>query len=399
MNKLEQVCWGAMVADAASMGFHWVYEQERIRLADSETPEFRDPMEPLPKGDFTEALDTSFIYRGRKKPGDSTQYGEHLLVMMRAMAECDGKLDQAAFEKEFARHFGPGGDYVGYCDRATEVVLFNMKKRERDIYDRFKTTGDFDLTREEREVLDDEVMAELKLHGSSLDIEEHFEHLEHYISTKSLYQRDPAKHQMKIDYCRKLFREVRDLQKTLCGDVGDDQFVALAKFPPLISRYCETESFLEMVELATRLTHNNDTSVEYGIVYAEMLRAAILKSTREAVVEAAKTSATPAIRTDIDKSLSMVDVPNTETAEFFGLSCHLPYGLPYTIHLIVNTDSYVDAIRKNILAAGDSAGRGIMIGAIYAALHGIGTPDGVPKEWMDRLTHQPEIRSLIAKLT
>lgn len=46
MNDVETVCWGALAADAAAMGFHWMYEsvwgEDAERLAgelDGETHE------------------------------------------------------------------------------------------------------------------------------------------------------------------------------------------------------------------------------------------------------------------------------------------------------------------------------------------------------------------------
>jgi hypothetical protein len=34
---------GALVADAATMGFHWLYSQQRLAELASEVPEFRSP--------------------------------------------------------------------------------------------------------------------------------------------------------------------------------------------------------------------------------------------------------------------------------------------------------------------------------------------------------------------
>ena len=48
MNQFEQLTWGSLVADAATMGFHWLYAQVRVRKAGGAPPEFHDPDPTLP---------------------------------------------------------------------------------------------------------------------------------------------------------------------------------------------------------------------------------------------------------------------------------------------------------------------------------------------------------------
>jgi ADP-ribosylglycohydrolase len=193
-----------------------------------------------------------------------------------------------------------------------------------------------------------------------------------------------------------MFNVVYDSKNDLCGDEGDDQFPAIVKFPPIVALYHDKENFSNIVDVVTRLTNNNDRSVSYGRVYAAMLAAAIRTGDKDAVIEAAKESANPEIREIIDAALARIDEPNVDVTGYFGRSCHLPFGLPQNIHLISNCNSYVDAMRMNILAAGDNAGRGIMIGAIYAALYGVGGDQGVPQAWIDKVTIKQEIDELLS---
>ena len=149
MNKFKDVFWGGMVADAASMGFHWLYEHDQIKAAGGDTPEFHNPDPSL----NVDGWGSVCVHHG-KKAGDITHYGDQLLVMLKALTKNDGEFSQAEYEKEFARHFGPGGRYVGYIDRPTEVVLYNLKKREQDAYAKAKTF-DNGISKEQRGVLED----------------------------------------------------------------------------------------------------------------------------------------------------------------------------------------------------------------------------------------------------
>ena len=91
MNALNTVCWEALVADAATMGFHWVYDQAKIENWGGEVPKFFDPEASSPFYTRSAELESTFVHAG-KKPGDMTQYGEQLLVIIKALAKNERKL-------------------------------------------------------------------------------------------------------------------------------------------------------------------------------------------------------------------------------------------------------------------------------------------------------------------
>jgi len=404
MKDVDAVCWGALVADAAAMGFHWMYDQEKIRKLGGDTPEFFDPMTSSSAYTRSAELESTFVHAG-KSPGDLTQYGEQLLVIIKALAKNGGKLTQTDYEQEFKSFFGPGGPWVGYIDRPTGRVLFNLEKRNRDAYVRARSF-DNGLTEREKDVLDDEVRVCFKFYDDSKSVEENLDVLDGWVLRKSAYKRDPEKDRMKIEYCRNMFHVVRDCEKELCGDVGDDQFPAIAKLPPVVALYRGTDDYEDMVELAIRVTNNNDKAVIYAKVYAAMLGAAIATRDTDAVIAAAKAQAKASpdaqLNTEISEAigdaLSMRDKPHPEVGWFFGPSCHMPYGLPQTIHMLATCNGYVDGVRMNISVGGDNAGRSIMDGAILAALYGVGTENGVPRAWIDKLSKRDEVDDLLAKL-
>lgn len=404
MNDVEAVCWGALVADAAAMGFHWMYDQEKIRKLGGDTPEFFDPSASSSAYTRSAELESTFVHAG-KSPGDLTQYGEQLLVIVKALAKNDGKLVQTDYEQEFKSFFGPGGPWVGYIDRPTGRVLFNLEKRNRDAYARARSF-DNGLTDREKDVLDDEVRVSFKFYDETKSVDYNLEVLDGWVLRKSDYKRDPENDRMKIEYCRNMFHVVRDTEKELCGDVGDDQFPAIAKLPPVVALYRGTDAYDDMVELAVRVTNHNDKAVIYAKVYAAMLDAAIETRDTDAVIAAAKAQAKaspdPDLRAEISEAiedaLAKRDEPHSEVGWFFGPSCHMPYGLPQTIHLLATCKGYVEGVRMNIAVGGDNAGRSIMDGAILTALYGVGTENGVPLDWIDKLSKRQEVEGLLGNL-
>lgn len=112
---------GALVADAASLGLHWLYEPSRLaQIAARGDIVFLDP-------DAAHYRDCKgYFAHGARHAGDLSGYGEYCRLMLRHLAARDGAFDCAAYQGEFLRHFGPGGPYVGYVDRPTRLTLLRL---------------------------------------------------------------------------------------------------------------------------------------------------------------------------------------------------------------------------------------------------------------------------------
>jgi len=114
---------GALVADAASLGVHWIYEPER--LADiAERREGSAAFVPVDAQNY--ANTKGYFAHADRQDGMMTQYGEALYLAMRVMLQNGGAFDVAAYQSAFSAHFGPGGRYSGYIDRPTRAALENI---------------------------------------------------------------------------------------------------------------------------------------------------------------------------------------------------------------------------------------------------------------------------------
>ena len=88
-NRAKACILGALVADAATMGLHWVYSQKRILEVAPEAPEFRTPDE----ADYAGGV--GYFAHAGKVAGDFSHYGEQMLVMLESLLESGGSLDEA----------------------------------------------------------------------------------------------------------------------------------------------------------------------------------------------------------------------------------------------------------------------------------------------------------------
>ncbi|BBO70610.1 ADP-ribosylglycohydrolase [Desulfosarcina alkanivorans] len=98
---------GAFVADALSLGVHWVYNTGVIDKKFGRVEGYHDPLTSYHKG---------------KQAGDFTHYGDQMLVLLKSL-DSGSPFDGLRFAGQW-RDFFSG--YGGYFDQATKATLENM---------------------------------------------------------------------------------------------------------------------------------------------------------------------------------------------------------------------------------------------------------------------------------
>ncbi|MBP6075672.1 MAG: ADP-ribosylglycohydrolase family protein [Nitrosomonas sp.] len=118
---------GALIADSASLGLHWLYDPARIaQIEKTKGLVFLQPDD----NDYAETK--GYFAHGNRIAGDSSGYGELCLLMLRHFAQ-HGQFNRVAYQTEYCNHFGPGGGYTGYVDsptRQTLQILLPLKPEE-----------------------------------------------------------------------------------------------------------------------------------------------------------------------------------------------------------------------------------------------------------------------------
>jgi ADP-ribosylglycohydrolase len=107
ITKRQAAVWGAFVADALSLGVHWVYNTGVIDKKFGRVEHYHDPLTSFHKG---------------KKAGDFTHYGDQTLVLLETLDKGKG-FDALRFAQSWRDFFS---DYTGYFDKATKATLENM---------------------------------------------------------------------------------------------------------------------------------------------------------------------------------------------------------------------------------------------------------------------------------
>lgn len=110
---------GTLVADAASMGLHWLYDQEQIKtIYTSGDVLFRQPDAAVYKDK------KGFFAHGVRHTGELSHYGESARIAGQLAA--DGLYETIEHRQRFFEAFGPCGQYHGYADRPTKMLIARM---------------------------------------------------------------------------------------------------------------------------------------------------------------------------------------------------------------------------------------------------------------------------------
>ncbi len=120
-QHIEDAILGTVVADAAAMGLHWLYDRTRLKevIGNSDSVAF---FAPEPKHYQDEA--GYFAHAGRQA-GDLSHYGDAALFWI----ECRllNKAEMAGdWQACFLNYFGPGGKFTGYADRPTKNTVAQL---------------------------------------------------------------------------------------------------------------------------------------------------------------------------------------------------------------------------------------------------------------------------------
>ena len=117
---------GGLVADAATLGLHWLYDPDRL----AQICAGRDVAFLRPDAANYDGAKGVFVHHG-KQAGDLSQYGTTASLALAALADEGGKEAPARFAQLFQTTFGPGGTWTGYIDRPTRGALERMAASEQ----------------------------------------------------------------------------------------------------------------------------------------------------------------------------------------------------------------------------------------------------------------------------
>ena len=369
---------GALVADAAALGLHWLYDQKQVAVLANGQPEFVSTT-PADYDGYP-----AYYAHAARQTGDFSQYGEQAFVMLQSLAANGGNYNKAHYQQAFCTTFGYGGRYVGYIDRPTRDTLNRVTQSEQQALATAKAQP-FSGSASDQQMMITKVIANMQKHsGTALSRE---------IETAVRLTHDDD---AMVSYALSLVDHLSDV--TGFHGADDVQLPAVSKLPALVAACHGDPQLDQLVESAVRVTNNADLSVESGQLFATMLGKAIEVGTVESALQAMLHTDSESIGPIMQAAHNHANSNSVEVIAEIGMSCNLEFGLPGSAHILSHTSNYSEAVRTNILAGGDSCGRAIVVGAIAGAAYGAGGENGIPVQWIEKLNQLTEVNELLDAL-
>lgn len=121
-HRKRDMLIGPLLADAAGLGLHWLYDVDRIeQVAARHGSSAFVPVDPANYEGVA-----GYFAHGARPAGGLSQYGETLRLCMESLVAI-GAFELEDQQARFAAHFDAGGAYSGYIDRPTRGVLDNLR--------------------------------------------------------------------------------------------------------------------------------------------------------------------------------------------------------------------------------------------------------------------------------
>ncbi len=371
MNRKQLAVVGAAVADAASLGFHWLYDQQRIQSLEPDEPEFHVHT----RQDYTGF--PGFFAHEHRALGQQSQYGEQMLIMLRSLSAKSGHYDKSHYQNEFVKSFGFGGTYVGYIDHVTRDTLNNISEAEKNA-----------VITAESLPFDGSDTVKRRLLTKVISIIEHYPNHEMKTQLESAVRITDDDDSL-VEHAFKMMNIMTDGVQFY--GANDQQLPAISKLPALVATYYKDDDLLQHVESAIRVTNNNDYAVKLGLFSAKLLKIAIDTGNLYSVIQAAMSERDPQIASLMDSVHQRQNVSTPEATAQWGMACDLELGIPSIIHNLTQATSFKHGIRSNIHAGGDSCGRSILLGAILATCFEPSTKQPIPEAWLSQLHEREQI--------
>jgi ADP-ribosylglycohydrolase len=368
---------GAFVADAATMGLHWLYSQQRLTELAPEVPEFRLPA----ASDFAGGV--GYFAHGGKQPGDLSHYGEQARVILMSMAANQGQYDRMHYQEAFRSHFGYGGAFSGYIDRPTRQTLDTLYSSENEQLAQASKIP-FPGEDKQRASVLTRVLSSAKRYSGARLTEE----------VTRMAQTLPHP-EASLAYGLALVTALEGASNY--PGANDEQLPAISKLPVLVARHADAADLADLVSSAVKVTNNAPRAIDYGQVCAATLRELVLGQPVAGAIDAGLGAASAATREHLQAVLNET-LSVSEVTSKYGLNCDLGCGMASLLYNLQSATSFVDAIRRNILAGGDNCGRAIMLGAACGAKFGFDGPHGIPAAWLDRLPLKEQLLADIDRL-
>ena len=174
-------------------------------------------------------------------------------------------------------------------------------------------------------------------------------------------------------------RNIKSKKKLTGGKKVNESDGYCAALPYFLYGY-DLKSLKRIISIVTV----SKISLKYALVKFHLIDLALKGSTdpiKEFTRKFKKDSYFKNVVKDIEKIKKLKTKPHSVIVKKLGMACSYPGTFNSSVHAIINSSSYKDAILRTIKAGGCNCSRVNFIGAYFAALKGV---NSIPKSWIKK---------------
>ena len=180
-----------------------------------------------------------------------------------------------------------------------------------------------------------------------------------------------------------------------CGSSSQDLSIAGQIAPIIYFYHDDIDTLNENVKLHTLFTHMNRSLLDTSAFIAEVVMAILNGAELEKSIQDISQYHGENVKKWVEKGISFLDKDALEAVQLCGPSCSVEHGLSASIYLLLKyQNNYTQMMQNNLLAGGDSAARGMVLGLIMGASLGF---EKIKPTWITQVTHYEKINTLLGQ--
>ncbi len=172
-----------------------------------------------------------------------------------------------------------------------------------------------------------------------------------------------------------------------------------ARIAPLVYRYRnDLGELLSSVKTQTAMTHNNPSVIDASDFFARVIWKVLEGETPLSAIRDVREErfSQSLLGQWTAKGVESARGDTRSAILKFGQSCDIEHAFPSVVHLIGKYEGNLsEALVENVMAGGDSAARGMVVGMVLGAHLGFGA---IPVEWLSGLKRYQHIVDLMERI-
>jgi len=186
--------------------------------------------------------------------------------------------------------------------------------------------------------------------------------------------------------------------RQICGDPTIKETDGFCCSLPVAVKFAGQPRLVEAVVKVATTQSTWPVAVRHAVVAARIIEAFILDR-EDPVLSIAREiqSDFPEISREVEEVEASLAVDHsTAVGQIFGRPCYNPGSFLGSLHAVLSSHSYPEAVRKTIIAGGCNCSRAFFIGAMLGAKYGV---EGIPADWMEKTKNIDNILQLAIRLS